>query len=74
MGTILGIIAGIAVLFFIMSLLFSNKAAPEERIEEAVASAGAGALFSAGCMFQAIMAALPILLGIALINLIMGGC
>jgi hypothetical protein len=73
-GTIIMTILGVAAIFGIATLLFSDKADPKERAVEATAAAAAGAAGTVGCLLQAVLSVLPILLGFFVIGLIVRSC
>jgi hypothetical protein len=74
MGTILLIIIVVAVVFGIGAFIFSHQADPKERAKEAANAAVGGAAASAGCMFQMILYAIPVLIGLFLIGLVLRSC
>jgi hypothetical protein len=74
MGTILLIILGIAAVVGIGAFIFSRESDPKERAKEAAGAAAGGAILSVGCLIQAIMSAIPVIIGIVLIGLILRSC
>jgi len=65
---LLGIIVVVAIVCGVVTLIVSNKGNPKERAAEAAGAAIGGAAMTAGCMFQLIMSALPVILGLLLIK------
>ena len=74
MGTIFLIILGIAAIAGIGAFIFSREADPKERAKEAAGAAAGGAMMSVGCLIQAIMSAIPVIIGLVLIGLLMRSC
>ena len=74
MGTILMIILAIAAIAGIVAFISSRESDPGERAKEAAGAAAGGAMMSVGCLVQAIMSAIPVLIGLFLIGLIMRSC
>lgn len=74
MGTIALIILGIAAIAGIGAFIFSRESDPKERAKEAAGAAAGGAMMSVGCLVQAIMSAIPVIIGLVLIGLIMRSC
>lgn len=67
MGTIIMIILGIAAIGAVIGFLSSGGKA-----EDAAAGAVVGAVGATGCIFQLILAAIPVLIGLWLLSLIFG--
>jgi hypothetical protein len=73
--TIIGlIILGCAIIAAIVVYITSNNGDPKERAKEAGLAAGAGAMYSAGCIIQTILSALPFIIGLFFIGLILKSC
>ena len=65
MGTIIEIILVVAVIGAVIGFISSGG-----KTEDAVAGAAVGAIGATGCIFQLIIAAIPVLLGLWLLGLI----
>jgi hypothetical protein len=74
MGTIFLIILGIAAVIGIGSFIFSHEADPKERAKEAAGAAAGGAMASMGCLLQAVLSAIPVLIGLFIIGLMLRSC
>ncbi len=70
---IIGILA-IGAIFGIITLIFSRRADPKERVKEAAGAAAGGAMMTAGCFIRMIMSAISILIGVFLIGLVLRSC
>lgn len=66
MGTIIQIILVVAVIGAVIGFFVGGKK------EDAAAGAAAGALGATGCIFQLILYAIPVLIGLWLLGLIFG--
>ena len=72
METILWIIGGAAVLFGLLTFIFSDSSNPKDRATEAAGAAGAGAIGAIGCLLQLIIPAIMLLVGLWLLGKIFG--
>ena len=72
MGTLLIIILVIGGIFGLIALFASHKSDPKERAADAAGAALGGAMMTAGCIFQLILAGLGALIGIWLLAKIFG--
>lgn len=72
MGTIIGIIVVVGLIFGIGAFILSNEGDPKDRAAEAAGAAAGGAAMTAGCLFQLIIYGLMALAGLWVLSLIFG--
>lgn len=70
MLTIFLILAGIAGVFGLVTLIFSNSPDPKERASNAAGAAVGGAMMGVSCIFQLMLYGLSALVGLWLLSLI----
>lgn len=68
------IILGFAVICGVGAFLFSNQSKPGDRATEAMGAAAGGALGAVGCLFQLILGAIPVAIGLALLSMLLRSC
>lgn len=57
-----------ALVFGVFTFVFSNSSSPKDRASEAAGAALAGGAMAGGCLFQCLMAVLPIVIGLLVIR------
>ena len=72
MGTIIGIIVVVALIFGIVAFISSNEGDPKDRAAEAAGAAAGGAVMAGSCFLQLIVYGLIAVVGLWVLNLIFG--